>query len=113
MNTSFECEYEFEEVRIFGEGLMAWGTATLVHDGGGEFYVSDITLTDGTYLNRGGGTGLGSDFMKRLFTRIAIEIENDEHAQDFFQRKLDDTAVEPDGDYLYEQMRDRMMEAAE
>ncbi|ASP90767.1 hypothetical protein [Sinorhizobium meliloti] len=105
MQIDFECEYEFEELRLFGEGLMAWGTATLVHDGGGEFYVSTITLTNGTHLKRHVGSGIGSMFSKRLFDIIAAQIENDEHAKDFFLNALEEGSA-PDQDRAYDERRD-------
>ena len=101
----FSIDYDFEEVRVFGEGLMAWGTATLVHDGGGEFYVSTLTLTNGTHLVRHVGAGIGNTFSKRLFDLIAIEIENDSHAQDFFRNAMEEGS-EPDPDRAYDERRD-------
>lgn len=91
---SFSVDYDFEEIPVMGAGLMAWGTATLTHDEDGVFYVTDITLTDGTYLNRGGGNGLGTDFNRRIFARISIEIEDDATVQQWFVDKLNERMAE-------------------
>lgn len=40
----FSVSYGFDELRVFGEGLLAYGTATLVEDGDDAFYVSTIVL---------------------------------------------------------------------
>jgi hypothetical protein len=108
---NFEIEYEFEELRIFGEGVMAWGTATLTHDMDGEFYVSEIVLKDGTRFTRRHGTGaLGSEFSRRLFDLMAIDIENDEDAKDFFTAALKSDNEPVDDDYQYQAWKDRQMD---
>lgn len=81
---SFSVDYDFEDLSIFFNGLRATGTAVLTHDQDGEFYVSEITLAGGSTLRRSGNPAFGTDFTKRLFVQIAIEIENDAHAQEFF-----------------------------
>lgn len=112
MNKSFSCEYCFDELRVFGEGLLAYGTATLVEDGDDAFYVSTIVLDDGTRFDRKHGAGaLGSEFTKRLFDLIAIEIENDAHAQDFFNEKIAEYHEPVDDDYRYQAWRDRQLDA--
>lgn len=112
--TSFSISYEFEELNVIDEGLMAWGTATLTHDYGTDFYVTDIVLVGGQKLDRygTGRAGFPSAFNKALFLAIAIEIENMDHAQRFFAEALEEQS-QPDPDRAYEERRDSFLEAAE
>ncbi len=114
IETSFSVEYEFEELRVCDEGLMAWGTATLTHDYGTEFYVTEIVLTGGQKLDRygTGRAGFPSAFNKALFLAIALDIENSDHAQRFFADELEGRS-QPDPDGAYEERRDAFLHAAE
>jgi hypothetical protein len=87
---SFEVDYEFDQIEVTCPGLLAEGTATLVHDSDNEFYVSEFTLKGGNRFDRHGTGALGSDFSKRLFNTIAVEIEADKYAQEFFSRELEE-----------------------
>lgn len=108
----FNCEFGFDEVRVFGDGLLAYGTATLIQDGDEGFYVSTIVLDDGTRFDRRHGSGaLGSEFTKRLFDLIAIEIENDSRAQDFFNEKYAEYSEPIDDDYQYQAWKDNQIDA--
>lgn len=71
--------FHFDELRILGEGLLAYGTATLVDAGEGEWYVDRIVLVDGQVLKKSGNgyLGLGDKFLDYMFERIASQIEND------------------------------------
>ncbi|ASP50925.1 hypothetical protein [Sinorhizobium meliloti] len=108
MMTSFECEYEFDELRVFGVGMMAYGKATLVEDGE-EFSVSEIALHDGTKFTRSGTGPLGSEFSRRLFNLMAVEIENSEGAQDFFNEAFANHHT-PDEDRAYQEWKDRQLD---
>lgn len=86
----FEMEYRFEEIRVFGEAVMAWGKATLVacdEDGEYGFYVKRIKLDDGTLLlaKGSGNMGFPDPFKERLFRIIADRIEESKDAE----RKFD------------------------
>lgn len=77
-----EIQFDFEELRLSDEGLMAWGTATLTEVGTeypGEFYVSHIELVGGLNLRERGNGPLGfpNAFLDTLFKVIANQIEND------------------------------------
>lgn len=78
----FEIEYTFEEVELIGEGLMAWGVATLVEDGDDDFYVERIVI-GGKVLDRFGTGAMGfpSAVNKALFDAIAKQIESSKDAQ--------------------------------
>lgn len=89
ITVSFEVDYQFDQIEVTCPGLLAEGVATLVHDNDGEFYVSEFTLKGGARFDRHGTGALGSDFSRRLFNTIAIEIENDKHAQAFFAEELE------------------------
>lgn len=110
MNTAYSVEYQFDELPIFGHGMMAYGVAELADDGCGEFCVASICLDDGTVFTRHGTGGLGSNFTRELFDRMAQYIENSDHAQEFFKDKMDEASVEPDGDYQYQAWKDRQMD---
>jgi len=81
----FEIEYTFEEVELIGDGLMAWGVATLVEDCDDDFYVERI-LIGGKVLDRFGTGAMGfpSAVNKALFEAISKQIENSKHAQETF-----------------------------
>jgi hypothetical protein len=70
--------YDFVEMKIFGEGLMAYGTATLESDqeDASEFFVSKIVLEDGTRLIGSGAGFMGTpDVLKEhLFKLICDQI---------------------------------------
>ncbi|QGJ74719.1 hypothetical protein [Sinorhizobium meliloti] len=107
MMISFSVDYDFEELQLCDEGLMANGTATLVHDGDGEFYVDEVVLIGGKRLDRKGtgAWGFPSLINKALFEAVATLIENDSHAQDFFQNALEEGSA-PDPDRAYDERRD-------
>lgn len=104
--TAFSIDYHFEEIPLVGDGLMAWGKATLVHDGEGEFYVSQIEI-NGKLIDRSGSGAMGfpSAFNKALFQAIASQIENSADAQDEFGRELRDYLA-GDPDRSYDERRD-------
>lgn len=81
----FEIEYTFEEVELIGDGLMAWGVATLVEDGDDEFYVERIEI-GGKVLDRFGTGAMGfpSAVNKALFEAISKQVENSKDAQKAF-----------------------------
>jgi len=94
----FSIPYKFEEIRLAGEGLMAWGTATLSSAGAGygdEFYVSEIELTGGKKLTPEGIGYLGfPDAMnKALFKAISRVIEDDPLAQAKFSEAMGHTTL--------------------
>ena len=99
-SSAFTAEYEFEEIQICGQGLMAWGTATLTQDNDDEFYVSSIVLTGGVRLSRTGAGFMGfvSQTNKELFETIAKQVESDPEAQIKFSEELSGTRG-PDPDY--------------
>ena len=98
----FEIEYTFEEVELIGEGLMAWGVATLVEDGDDEFYVERIEIGGKTLDRFGtGAMGFPSAVNKALFEAIARQIESSKHAQATF------------GDAVSEYRAGSFLEAAE
>lgn len=105
MNTASSIQYPFDELHLFGVGLMAYGVAELADDGCGEFCVASICLDDGTVFTRHGTGGLGSNFTRELFDRMAQYIENSDHAQEFFKLKLEEQD-EPDGDSAHQQWLD-------
>jgi hypothetical protein len=77
-----DLEFVFDEMKILGEGLLAYGTATLVDAGEGyegEFFVSEIVLVDGQVLKKSGNGTLGTSdpFLDKMFERIASQIQND------------------------------------
>jgi hypothetical protein len=71
--------FHFDELRILGEGLLAYGTATLVDAGDGEWYVERIVLVDGQTLKPSGNGRLGTPdpFLDYLFKAISSQIQND------------------------------------
>jgi hypothetical protein len=108
---AFECEFPFDELPVFGHGMMAYGVATLVSDGDEGFYVSDLRLDDGAYFDRNGGAGLGSDLKRRLFDIMREVIENDPRAQEHFNEKYAEYSEPVDDDYQYQAWRDRHLDA--
>lgn len=112
LKSSFQTDFYFEEIRVFGcDGLLAYGTAVLVEDGDDGFYVSSIIIDGGPRFDRRHGSGaLGSEFTKRLFDLIAIEIENDSHAQDFFNEKYAEYHEPIDDDYKYQAWKDSQLD---
>lgn len=74
-------QFDFEEMRLSGEGLMAAGKATLESDreDDSEFYVAEIILDGGYRLVPSGAGQLGfpSEINKVLFKAIASQIEDD------------------------------------
>lgn len=107
----FTCDYEFDEINVCGEGLMAWGTAELADDGDSGFYVKSIKLTNGTMLDRNGSGPMGSRWGKWVFERICEELYTLDQAAEFFAAQLNDSSA-PCPDRAYEENRDRQMEAA-
>lgn len=74
--------FHFDEMKLLGEGLLAYGTATLVDAGKdypGEWFVSEIVLVDGQTLKSSGNGRLGTPdtFLDYLFKAISSQIQND------------------------------------
>lgn len=88
ITVSFEVDYEFDQIEVTCPGLLAEGTATLVHDNDGEFYVKCFTLKKGQTFHRG-GSGNGSEYTRRRFEEVAKSIEADKHAAKFFAEELE------------------------
>ncbi|MDX3926775.1 MAG: hypothetical protein QHC90_13350 [Shinella sp.] len=107
MSNDFSIEYEFEEIPLAGDGLMAWGTAILVHDGDGEFYVDEIILHGGKRLDRHGTGhwGFPSAVNKALFNALALHIEMSNDAQETFAEAYREQN-EGDPDRLHDERRD-------
>ncbi|SOC45727.1 hypothetical protein SAMN05892877_117116 [Rhizobium subbaraonis] len=104
--TAFSIEYEFEEIQLVGDGLMAWGTATLVEDGDGEFYVSEIQICGKTFNRHGYGSDqFFSSTNKDIFLTIAKQIETSQHAQETFGEALGDYR-QGDPDRAHDERRD-------
>lgn len=99
-------EYDFDEIHVMGEGLMADGVATLESAGDGyegEFFVSRIKFTKGPTLSF--RHILKHSHHAWLFNVIATEIEASSHAQaawDEFEQGL--KAGDPDR--LHDERRD-------
>src|SRR4051812_23046506 len=72
-------QYDFEEMQISGDGLLAYGTATLTSacEDDGEFYVSEIVLHGGQVLTRPSRINSANVFNETLFTLIVKQIEDD------------------------------------
>lgn len=104
--SAFSIEYDFEEMQLCGDGIMAWGTATLIHDCDGEFYVEEILL-DGKRLDRHGSGHFGfpSVVNKAIFHSIAIQIEESTHAQETFSEALRESR-DGNPDRAYDERRD-------
>ena len=99
-------EYEFDEIRLSGEGLMAWGTATLESAGDGypgEFFVSRVKLYKGETFDRK-NLVKGSP-QSWIFNRIAADIESSEHAQSEWA-DFEQGLTQPDPDRLHDERRD-------
>jgi len=110
MNTAYSVSYPFDELPVYGHGMMAYGVAELVSDGDDAFYVSDIRLDDGAFFDRNGGAGLGSQLKRWLFDIMKEVIENDPHAQTFFAEKYAEQSGPDDDDYQYQAWKDRQMD---
>lgn len=70
-------EYEFEELKILGPGLMAFGIANLASAGRdypGEFYVRSVILTGGIILRQPAKSDMGIE--AQTFRAIAAVIES-------------------------------------
>lgn len=77
-------QYEFEEIRLLGEGVMASGVATLESAGEdyrGEFYVSEITFEGGLNVKRASLPQYYDTLAKLAFQVCAHHIENSRDAQ--------------------------------
>lgn len=77
-----ELEFHFDEMKILGEGLLAYGTATIIDAGEdypGEWTVDSIVLVDGQTLKSSGNGRLGTPdpFLDYLFKAISSQIQND------------------------------------
>jgi hypothetical protein len=74
---AFQTTYDFEELKLpgLGEGCLLYGQATLIGNGDGDFYVSEIRL-GGRTLPRFNVMS-GNDFEQSLFKAIADVLEND------------------------------------
>lgn len=80
-----EVKYEFQDLRLAGEGLIANGTATIVDAGAdypGEWSVNEIALDKGPTLRR---NHTCNTFNAMLFENIAELIEADRDADAAFQ----------------------------
>ncbi len=74
-----QVQYNFGEMQLSGEGLMARGTATLesAYEDDSEFYVSEIVLDGGMRLSRPSRINSANVFNETLFTMIVKQIEDD------------------------------------
>lgn len=72
-------QYDFSEMQISGDGLLAYGTATLesAYEDDSEFYVSEIVLHGGQVLTRPSRINSANVFNETLFTLIVKQIEDD------------------------------------
>ncbi|GAC1042299.1 hypothetical protein [Rhizobium sp. No.120] len=72
-------QFDFEEMQLSGEGLMARGTATLesAYEDDSEFYVSEVILDGGRRLTRPSKINSADVFNGELFTMIVKQIEDD------------------------------------
>lgn len=87
-------EFPFEEVKLAGEGVMAFGTAILESAGEGypgEFFVSEIRLDKGPTIRRHHSV---NTFHAMLFEHIAAIIEADEDAAKAFGEEEQEAAYE-------------------
>ena len=71
--------YDFSEMQLSGEGLMAAGQATLESDRAddSEFFVSGIVLEGGQRLSFPSRINSGNPFNDTLFKAIASQIEDE------------------------------------
>ena len=106
---AFSVEYDFEEVRLFGAGVMAWGTATLTDNGDGQFYVSRIVLDadkgETPVILRRPGTQRTPSYNEQTFCLIADQIENSPRAEEFWAEERKESR-KPDPDRAYDERRD-------
>lgn len=72
-------QFDFEEMQLSGEGLVAYGTATLesAYEDDSEFYVSEVILDGGRRLTRPSKINSADVFNGELFTMIVKQIEDD------------------------------------
>ena len=72
-------QFNFEEIQLSGDGLLAYGTATLesAMEDDSEFYVSEIVLNGGRRLTRPSRINSADAFNGELFTMIVKQIEDD------------------------------------
>lgn len=111
MNT-FSHDYDFEEVKLAGDAVMAWGTATLTSNGyPGEFFVSKIVLSNGAVLLESGArhrcdtTDMTTDDRIHLFKMIASKLEGDISVKgDYADAERE--ANQPDPDRACDERRD-------
>lgn len=85
MAHAIEVQYEFQDLRLAGEGILGNGTAILVDAGPeyeGEWYVSEVRLDKGPTLRR---HHTCNTFHAMLFEHIAGIIEADRDADTAFQ----------------------------
>lgn len=78
-------EFEFQDLRMAGEGVIANGTAVLVSAGEGyegEWFVEEVRLDKGPTLRR---SHTCNTFNAMLFEHIAALIESDRDADAAFQ----------------------------
>lgn len=76
-------EYEFEEIPVMGEGVMAWGTAILMSVGegySGEFYVNEIRFKGGRTIFRKEAYAK-EGMANHVFRVVARNIENSRDAE--------------------------------
>lgn len=111
MNT-FSHDYDFEEVKLAGDAVMAWGTATLTSNGyPGEFNVSKIVLTNGAVLTENGNrhrrdtTDMDTDDRRHLFRWIAAKLESDITVMGEYA-DAEREANQPDPDRAHDERKD-------
>lgn len=106
----FSIEHEFEEMELCGDGLMACGTAELVHDGDGQFYVDAIHIGGKRFTRNGYGSDkFFSSTNKDIFLMIAEKLENDTRVQLKFGEAMENGA-DGNPDRAFDERRD--LEAA-
>lgn len=107
---AFSIEYDFEKVCIVGLGVEASGTATLTDNGDDDFYVSKIEFPsdfgEPPVILRRPAPHRALDFHGQVFTLVASQIEDSEHAQQAFADEINDRR-QPDSDRAYDERRDR------
>ena len=122
-------EFPFEEVTPIASngaaitGIMLAGTAELESsrdydrhdpDSAHEFYVSSVTIEGGQSITWKHAKAFPLSADAFFFKAIAFAVEDDEDAQEAFSKQVEQDAqddAEGRADYLYEQARDRAMEA--
>jgi hypothetical protein len=99
-------EYDFEQIHVMGEGLMADGIATLESAGEGyegEFFVSQIKFTKGPTLAV--RHLLKHSHHAWLFNVIATEIEASSHVQELWADH-ENGCLQTDPDRRHDERRD-------